>query len=64
MTCIENVSPQYHDCLPTCEGLLITSYLKTENLNSMDFMDAKMMKQYNKYKEGIITYPDQLKGET
>ena len=58
--CIEAFEPDFTLCLPKCEGLLITSYLKTENGNNV--VDAKMFKQYNKYKEGVMSFPEQLKG--
>lgn len=50
-------------CLPNCDGLLITSYLKSEIKNKESFKHflTKIAEEYDNYK-GKYKFPSSLKG--
>ena len=48
------------DCLPECNGVLVTSFVKTENDNKAEHVAPKLFEQYNNYKQ-YVKFPAQIK---
>ena len=57
------MSPDYSSCLHNCEGLMITSFLKEENMNEVREIEPNLFRQYTKYKGGFAIMPQELKGK-
>ena len=61
-TCVENlVSDPSTECLPRCDGILVTSFMKTENFNEAEVVTPELLNQYNNYKQ-FIPFPEEIKG--
>ena len=57
---MNNVTVDANDCLPSCSGLSLTSYSKTENDN-MENVPNKIAK-YNTIYRKMFPFPSRLKG--
>ena len=60
--CIKSISTSFHECLPKCEGVLVTSFFKSENTADAEVVAPKLMQQYNKYKK-FVKFPGYLKSK-
>ena len=60
--CIESISTSFHECLPKCEGVLVTSFFKSENTADAEVVAPKLMEQYNEYKK-FMKFPGYLKSK-
>ena len=62
--CVEEIYSETYGtmCLPQCEGILVTSYIKTENSKDPEFAAPKQFDQYNNYK-GIVRLPSAIKSK-
>ena len=52
----------YSECTPTCEGLLVTSYIKDDHKMAPDEFAMKMIEDYDKYKLNV-EFPSAIKGK-
>ena len=60
--CIESKNTSFHECLPKCEGVLVTSFIKSENNADAEVVAPKLMEQYNEYKK-FVKFPGYLKSK-
>ena len=56
---IQNIS-SIEECLPMCDGLLVTSFIKTDNKEEADVLAPGLFEEYNKYKQAI-KFPSEIK---
>ena len=47
-------------CFPNCDGVLVASFTKTENLNNAEYVAPKLFEQYNNYKQ-FVQFPAKIK---
>ena len=59
--CVKDIRIEDSHCLPSCEGVLVTSYTKSENTVRPEDALGKAMEEYDVYK-GKVEYPAGLKG--
>ena len=59
--CIASIIPNSTECLPNCDGVLVTSYFKTKNENDAEVVAPNLIEQYNKYKK-LVKFPPKLEG--
>ena len=60
--CIESISTSFQECLPKCEGVLVTSFFKSENNADAEVVAPKLMQQYNEYNK-FVKFPAYLKSK-
>ena len=58
---MENLLSDPTECLPPCDGILVTSFIKTENLNEAEVVTPELLMQYNKYKQ-FVSFPREIAG--
>ena len=59
--CIKDITADDSLCFPSCEGILVTSYTKSDNNKRPEHVMGKVMEEYDAYK-GQVEYPAGLKG--
>ena len=52
----------YSECTPKCDGLLVTSYIKDDLIQTPDDFAMKMFLDYDKYKLNV-EFPSAIKGK-
>ena len=60
--CADSIRPDLSDCLPNCEGVMVTSFIKTENEEDASSVAANLYKSYGNYKQHTLSFPSDLKG--
>ena len=60
---MKNVNPysRTRHCLPSCSGLIVTSYAKEVSDKNLEMMFPKEISAYNDYKKRFLM-PTELKG--
>ena len=61
LKCAQNIRPDLTKCMLHCDGVLVTSHIKTENFNKPEDVAPTLMQQYNAYKK-FVPFPENLKG--
>ena len=63
LQCVKNVTSVFEDsqCLKECNGLLVTSYLKSDTKLNLDEVLGQTIEQYNNYSL-YFQYPVEIKG--
>ena len=62
MDCVNSVKVDKSKCMPSCSGLILTSFSKIDFNKNLDTLIPHEIETYNKYK--IVTpYPTGLKGQ-
>jgi len=51
----------YSECTPKCEGLLVTSYIKDDQIQIPDDFAMKIFEEYDQYKLNL-EFPSAIKG--
>ena len=59
-SCVESINPDYTKCLPSCEGLMITSFAKYDNNKKAENVMRKMFHAYGTFK-GHLKFPKAVK---
>ena len=59
--CAENLLSDPTECLPPCDGILVTSFIKTENMNEAEVVTPELLMQYNNYKQ-FVSFPGDIAG--
>ena len=59
--CIENIKIEDSQCLPACEGVLVTSFTRTVNSKNPEDVMGNLLEEYDHYK-GEFEFPAGLKG--
>ena len=62
LRCVENVTIDNSDCKPMCEGLIVTSYSRSENQRNLEKYISIVGKDYDNYKT-FVKYPASIKGK-
>ena len=60
--CVKNININDSDCLPACEGVLVTSYTKSNSHKRLEDVMGNIVEEYDFYK-GKVEYPSGLKGK-
>ena len=59
--CLNDFNIDLSVCSKNCEGLLITSYIRNENVAEIDEFAEKILKEYSEYKK-YVPFPTSIKG--
>ena len=64
--CVKDVKAQSTTkCFPNCDGVLVASFTKTENLNNAEYVAPKLFEQYNNYscctEQQFVQFPAKIK---
>ena len=63
MDCVKSVKVDTSRCMPSCSGLILTSFSKVDFNKNLDTLIPQEIKTYNKYKK-ITPHPTGFKGKT
>ena len=65
LNCVANVTVDFSQaqCLPPCEGLMVTSYEKNTMDKDLESLLPKRLVEYEAFK-GDVQLPDKIKGHT
>ena len=58
---MKSIKIEKSHCLPACEGVLVTSYTKSNTIKHLEDVIGDVLEEYDSYK-GKIEYPSGLKG--
>ena len=61
LQCVKNISTDTSQCRPMCEGLLVTSYSRSDNQRTLEQYTSLVGKDYDNYKT-FVKYPASIKG--
>ena len=60
--CVRSIQIEESHCLPACEGVLVTSYTKSNTNMRLEDVIGDVLEEYDLYK-GKIEYPSGLRGK-
>ena len=63
LSCVKKVKPDNSKCAKSCEGILVTSYIKDDIGQSVQNLVPRLLMEYDKYKIHI-QFPPEIKGVT